>query len=202
MTTANSVPYRQIRALFTEHTVTVYQAYPPEIAEPALTAGTFTPPFKVERMTWIKPSFLWMMYRSGWAKKIRQERILAIEITREGFEWALGHCVLSHYEPSNYLSYQEWTECKHTSLIRVQWDPERSIFLQPLPWRSIQIGLSGEAVNRYTHEWIVNITDLTATAHELHELVTRNRVHAASAILPSEEPYAISERLRRLIDAT
>jgi hypothetical protein len=27
------------------------------------------PPFKVDRMTWVKPSFLWMTYRSGWATK-------------------------------------------------------------------------------------------------------------------------------------
>jgi hypothetical protein len=38
-------------------------------------------------MTWIKPSFLWMMYRCGWATKPGQERVLAIQITREGFEW-------------------------------------------------------------------------------------------------------------------
>lgn len=41
--------------------------------------------FKMDRMTWIKPSFLWMMYRSGWATKKDQERILAIDIKREGF---------------------------------------------------------------------------------------------------------------------
>lgn len=77
-------PFRAIRAKFTESTITVYQAYSPEIAEPALRAGTFVPPFKRERMTWIKPSFLWMAYRSGWASKPRQERVLAFEITREG----------------------------------------------------------------------------------------------------------------------
>ncbi|WP_141653813.1 DUF4291 family protein, partial [Erwinia billingiae] len=32
--------------------------------------GTFaSPPFSMTRMTWIKPSFLWMMYRSGWGMK-------------------------------------------------------------------------------------------------------------------------------------
>src|SRR4051812_17137799 len=41
------------------------------MAEPALSAGTFVPPFKAGRMTWIKPSFLWMMYRSGWATQAR-----------------------------------------------------------------------------------------------------------------------------------
>ncbi|MGW3630476.1 DUF4291 family protein, partial [Streptomyces sp. NPDC005122] len=48
-------------------------------------------------MTWIKPSFLWMMYRCGWGSKEGQETVLAVEITREGFEWALRQVCLSHY---------------------------------------------------------------------------------------------------------
>ena len=63
--------------------------------------GTFvSPPFKMSRMTWIKPSFLWMMYRAGWGyKDAGQRRILAIDITREGFQWALEHSCPSHPEP-------------------------------------------------------------------------------------------------------
>ena len=79
-------PYRQIRALYDDETIAVYQAYSPEIAEPALAAGTFVPPFGMNRMTWIKPSFLWMAYRSGWATKPGQTRVLRIHLTRPGFE--------------------------------------------------------------------------------------------------------------------
>src|SRR4051812_35399059 len=60
-----AVPHRQVRAAYTADAVTVYQAYPAEIAEPAVAAGRFVPPFKRDRMTWIKPSFRWMMYRCG-----------------------------------------------------------------------------------------------------------------------------------------
>ncbi|MEU2335958.1 DUF4291 family protein [Streptomyces sp. NPDC013172] len=44
---------RIVRAEYTDSTVAVYQAYPQEIAEPALRAGTFVAPFKRDRMTWI-----------------------------------------------------------------------------------------------------------------------------------------------------
>jgi hypothetical protein len=73
---------RQIRAVYDEHTIRVYQAYSDEIADAALAGGTFvSPPFKIGRMTWIKPSFLWMMYRAGWGyKDAGQRRILAIRI--------------------------------------------------------------------------------------------------------------------------
>jgi Domain of unknown function (DUF4291) len=39
------------------------------------------------RMTWIKPSFNWMTYRSGYATKPGQEVVLGIDIAREGFDW-------------------------------------------------------------------------------------------------------------------
>jgi hypothetical protein len=35
-------------------------------------------------MTWIKPSFLWMMYRCGWGAKEGQESVLVVEITCTG----------------------------------------------------------------------------------------------------------------------
>jgi len=46
-----TVPVRQVRARFTDTTITVYQAYPLEIAAPAATAGRFVPPLKRDRMT-------------------------------------------------------------------------------------------------------------------------------------------------------
>ena len=139
---------RQIRALYTPETITVYQAYPPGIARPALAAGRFVPPFKRDRMTWIKPSFLWMMYRSGWATKSDQERVLAVRITRAGFEEALAQACLSHFDPDRYASHEEWSRQLKESPVRVQWDPERSLHLTPLPHRAIQVGIGGEMVRR------------------------------------------------------
>lgn len=94
------VPYRQVRAVWDAQSITVYQAYGPAIAEPAIAAGRFVAPFSRSRMTWVKPSFLWMMYRSGWATKPGQERVLAITMSRSGFEEALGLSCLSHMDPA------------------------------------------------------------------------------------------------------
>jgi hypothetical protein len=84
-----STPEHVIRAAYSDRFVRVYQAYRPEIALPALKTGRFVPPFSMGRMTWIKPSFNWMMYRSGYATKPGQEVVLGIDIAREGFDWAL-----------------------------------------------------------------------------------------------------------------
>ena len=143
----------------------------------------------MERMTWIKPSFLWMMYRAGWGlKDAGQSRILAIDITREGFEWALTHSCPSHPDPG--MSKEEWEQLKNDSPVRIQWDPERDLFLQPLENRAIQIGLSHEAVNLYVSQWIRKITDVTPLAHEIHTLVERRQLDRAQTMLPIETAYA------------
>lgn len=87
------------------------RSYNASIAEYAAANKRFVggPNFNEKRMTWVKPNFLWAMYRSGWAKKQNQDRtesafrfsarersdyvsllncvdILAIWLKREGFE--------------------------------------------------------------------------------------------------------------------
>ncbi|WP_037673180.1 DUF4291 domain-containing protein [Streptomyces globisporus] len=188
-------PKYRIRALHTEHTITVYQAYRPAIGLPAARDGRFPEAWKRDRMTWIKPSFLWMMYRSGWGEKEGQETVLAVEITREGFEWALRNACLSHYERGFHADQKSWKRQLREAPARVQWDPERDLRLRPLPYRSLQLGLSGEATRRYADEWTVSVTDVTALAHEVHALVRAGDPEAACRLLPREEPYPEPEGL-------
>jgi hypothetical protein len=195
------VPVREVRARYTPDTVTVYQAYPVEIAVPALAAGRFVAPFKRERMTWIKPSFLWMMYRSGWASKPGQERVLAVDITRAGFEWALAHSCLSHYDRDRHSDAGAWSQQLKASPVRVQWDPERSLRLAPLPHRSLQVGLSGVAVGKYVEEWTVGITDMTRVAHRIRELARTGDDHGAGLLLPVERPYPLPPAIAEIIKA-
>lgn len=168
---------KEIRADYDDRHITVYQAYSPAVARPALAAGRFVPPFKAGRMTWVKPSFLWMMYRSGWGTKEDQECVLAVRITRSGFDWAVREAV-----PSN-----EGVGRKPE--VRVQWDPERDLRLAPLPHRSLQLGLAGGASRRYVDEWIVGLTDVTRLAHEVRDLVRAGDLDGARALLPVERPY-------------
>jgi hypothetical protein len=182
-------PTNQIRAVHDERTIRVYQAYRDAIADSALANGTFvSPPFSLSRMTWIKPSFLWMMYRAGWGfKDSGQSRILAIDVSREGFEWALKRACLSHPDPS--MTREEWAEFKSRHPVRIQWDPERDLMLQPLPYRSLQMGLEGEAAHLYVREWIVAIEEVTPLAHRIFHLIQAGRIDEAQASLPQERVY-------------
>lgn len=189
---SDTVPARQVRAFFTDETITVYQAYSPEIALPALAAGRFVPPFRIGRMTWIKPSFRWMMYRRGWTVKPGQEFVLAISLRRDAFEDALRMAVLSRYDSSRHASRAEWSRAVKRSTVRVQWDPERDLALRPLPYRSLQVGLSGESSARYVDEWITTIEDATPRA---------NRA-AAAEVVARERPYPLPADVAAAIDAS
>ncbi|MGW4324853.1 DUF4291 domain-containing protein [Nocardia sp. NPDC004573] len=195
-------PPRRIRAVYDEHTIVVYQAYSPEIAESALAAGTFVAPFRRERMTWIKPSFLWMMYRCVWASKPGQERVLAITITRSGFEWALAHACLSHYQPKLCPDREVWAERLQTSPVRVQWDPERDLARRPLSYRCLQVGLGGIAVGHYLDRWITGIRDVTADVRQLRSMVAAGKLDAAARALPEERPYPLPVPVAAAIGAS
>ncbi|MFG2393031.1 DUF4291 domain-containing protein [Streptomyces lavendulae] len=184
-----ATPVHQIRAAHTGTTVTVYQAYSPALGLPAARDGRFPPAWKRERMTWIKPSFLWMMYRCGWATKAAQETVLAVDITRAGFDRALAGACLSHYAPRVHADRDAWKESVRSTYARVQWDPERDPHLNPLPYRSLQLGLSGPLSRAYADEWTVSIRDVTPLAREIHGLLRSGDTGAARALLPVETPY-------------
>ncbi|MYT68766.1 MULTISPECIES: DUF4291 domain-containing protein [unclassified Streptomyces] len=187
-----AAPRHEIRAAYTESTITVYQAYAPGIGLPAARDGRFPALWKRDRMTWIKPSFLWMMYRCGWAEKPGQEVVLAVEISREGFEWALRHACLSSYTREVHDDQASWKRELKRSPARVQWDPERDLSLRPLAHRSLQLGLSGAAVPLYADEWTVGITDVTALAREVRAAVGDGDEERAARLLPAERPYPVS----------
>ncbi|MEU6811367.1 DUF4291 domain-containing protein [Streptomyces sp. NPDC046831] len=192
---AGQEPRFRVRARHTERTVTVYQAYGPGIGRAAARTGRFPPSWKRDRMTWIKPSFLWMMYRCGWGTKPDQETVLAVEITRDGFLWALRNACLSHHVPALHGDRAAWRRQVREAPARVQWDPERDLRLRPLPHRSLQLGLTGEAAARYADEWIVGIRDVTPLAARIHSLVRTGDLGQAAALLPEEPPYLLDDEV-------
>ncbi|MFD7286108.1 DUF4291 domain-containing protein [Streptomyces sp. NPDC059863] len=188
-------PQRRIRAAYAESTITVYQAYSPEIGLPAVSEGRFPAAWKRDRMTWIKPSFLWMMYRCGWGTQAGQETVLAVEMSRAGFEWALRHACLSSYVRGVHPDRVTWQRQLKRAPARIQWDPERDLRLRALPHRSLQLGLAGEAARRYADEWTVAIRDVTPLAHEIHALVGAGDLDSAARLLPQEHPYPAEDGL-------
>jgi hypothetical protein len=188
---------REIRADFDRDSIVVYQAFNPAIAKAAVAAGRFRPPFSLNRMTWVKPSFLWMMERSNWGRSPGQECILAIRISRAGWESALAQAALTSPEPEVYPDATAWSAQLAASAVRVQWDPERNLRGGKLPHRSIQVGLSRHIVSDYVEDWTQSITDLSPLVARLRELRAEGRLDHLRRLLPPERPYPLPEPLRR-----
>ena len=188
---------RNIYAIYDDKTIRVYQAYNNEIADEALKLGKFGSKFSLTRMTWIKPSFLWMMYRSGWASKQGQERILAIDLKRGEFDEIVRNAVLSSFREVSDLSKEEWKEKLENSEVRCQWDPDRDIYGNPIGRRVIQLGIKGETVRKYINDWIVNITDITDKVIGMRNNI-QNRTFSES-VLPQEKKYIlqINEKIEK-----
>lgn len=189
----------QIRADYDSQTITVYQAYAAAIARPALHAQRFVAPFSLTRMTWLKPSFLWLMERSNWGRKSGQECVLAVRMTRTGWDEALSLGVLTSYVPSAHYNAEAWRAEFERALVHVQWDPERSIRGADLGYNSIQVGLSRHIIQRFVDEWVVAIEDYTPLARKMHALVRAGHTDQAKRLLPPERVYpvelAVAKRL-------
>jgi hypothetical protein len=194
-------PLRQIRADFDADTIVVYQAYPPAIADAALAAGRFVAPFSFTRMTWIKPSLLWLMHRSNWARKPGQERILAVRLNRRGWEEALSQAVLTVPVPAIHGNAAAWSAAMATARVHVQWDPERSLRGAPLNQYSIQVGVGRALIRHFAEDWLVGLTDLTPTVHKVAALVHAGQSAKAQRLLPPERPYPLAANIARRIDA-
>jgi hypothetical protein len=188
---------REIRADFDRETIVIYQAYSPKIAKPALDAQRFVSPFSFHRMTWIKPSFLWLMHRSSWGQKSGQERVLAVRVKRTGWEKALSLAVLTSFTPGGFASPADWAEQFAAAQVHVQWDPERSLRGASLPYTSIQVGISRHIIREYVEEWVVGIEDYTPRVRKIYDLLQSGQADKAKRQLPPERLYPMSGEVRR-----
>lgn len=187
----------KVYANYDNFTIRVYQAFNNSIADEAIQLGTFGSKFNFERMTWIKTSFLWMMYRSGWGTKKDQERILAIDIQRMGFDGILSNAVLTTFNENVFISYEEWKSKLKHSEVRCQFDPDRDIYGSPINQRAIQLGLKGKMVRKYTKDWIVRIADLTNQVTKWRKQIEEGSFNAE--VLTEEFEYPVCEKTRKLL---
>jgi hypothetical protein len=181
---------RHVLAQYDDSTVVVYQAYRPEIGAFAATHGYFGGAFSLSRMSWIKPNFLWMMYRSGWGTKDGQEVVLAVWLARAGFDELVAAAVPSSFAPERYPDREAWQAAVARSDVRLQWDPDHGPSGAPVERRAVQLGLRGDVLARYAREWIVAIEDVTALCHAQHAAFQRGGAAALST--PHETVYPVT----------
>ncbi|TAE21938.1 MAG: DUF4291 domain-containing protein [Cytophagales bacterium] len=160
-----------------DENIIVYQAFNKQIANFAVGNQAFGgSAYSFNRMSWIKPNFLWMMYRAGWAKKDNQERILAIEFSLKNFQALLKQAVHSSFTAEIYGTEQNWKQALGASEVRLQWDPDHDPYGNKLTRRAMQLGLRGETLKCFATDWIISIEDITDFVLEQGDLLKSGRL--------------------------
>ena len=185
---------KEVFAHYDRQYIRVYQAYNPAIAEEAVALQTFGAQFNRNRMTWIKPSFLWMMYRSNWGTKKNQECILALDIYQSTFQNLLEQAVLTSPDSTSYTG-AEWERAFDETMVYCQWDSDRGVNGNALPRAAIQIGLKGSILRDFLDTGIGRIQDLTPQVRKWNE--QRKRGALSSKQLPVEQLYPVQDRTIR-----
>lgn len=178
----------EIRGAYDDKGLYVYQAYRAEIGNYAAEHGRFGAGFKLDRMTWIKPSFGWMLYRCGYGFKPGQEVVLRIKISHEGWLEMLSGAVLSHYDRNAHPDKDTFRNALKASECRVQWDPDRTLALGRMEHRAIQVGLRGSLVGHYVNDWTLEIADVTELAHSVKDAVSTG---SELPLVPEERVYEV-----------
>jgi len=178
---------RHILAQYAEDDIVVYQAYRPSIGRHAAEQGTFGPGFRYSRMSWVKPNFLWMMYRSAWGTAEGQEVVLALRLRRTFFDALLAQAVASSWDRSRFSTEEEWSRAVGRSSVRLQWDPDHHPSGPQLERRAIQLGLRGEALAAFGRRELLEVIDLSDFVAEQRARLSSGGV--ADLVTPRERVY-------------
>ncbi|MCM1508133.1 MAG: DUF4291 domain-containing protein [Ruminococcus flavefaciens] len=189
---------KEVFASYNRKYIRIYQAYNSVIANEAVRLQNFGDSFNTNRMTWIKPSFLWLMYRSNWGTKKNQECILAIDVHRDFFDRMLERAILTSPD-SKIFDGNEWEKQFKSTAVYCQWDSDRSLGGNPLNRGAVQLGIKGEALSDFLENGIYKIEDLTPTVRKWNE--RRKKRQLSITELPSEKIYPVNDRkIRNRLD--
>jgi len=160
-----------------DNNIVVYQAFNKNIAQYAiLNQKLGGEHYSFNRMSWIKPGFLWMMYRAGWAVKEHQQHILAITFPLLRFEEILNQATISSFNNTLFESKELWQAELTKTEVRLQWDPDHDPYGIKIARKAIQLGLKGNILKKFCTEWIVKIEDITPFVKEQYEYVKSKRL--------------------------
>jgi hypothetical protein len=172
--------------------IIVYQAFNPKIANYAVENQCFGGvDYSFSRMSWIKPNFLWMMYRAGWASKEHQQYILAITISLENFKKILTQATISSFDDSLFDSYESWKQALAEIQVRLQWDPDHNPYGNKEMRKAIQLGMKGDVLKQFCTEWIIKIENITPFVLEQYEFVKSQQID--KLYVPVENVVEIEE---------
>ncbi len=175
-----------------DNLIVVYQAFRKTISDFAVKNQFFGgEDYSFSRMSWIKPNFLWMMYRCGWLTKENQQKVLAIWIDKSDFESILNEAVFTSFNDKYYSSQEEWKEFLKTKDVRLQWDPDHNPYGDKLERRAIQLGLQGKTLQTFAKDKIKLIEDISDFIEQQRKFVENKQLD--KLLVPYETVFKPSD---------
>ena len=138
-----------------------------------------------------------MLYRSGYATKHNQERILKIKLSHNGFQAILSQGIHTSFEPDLFKTEIDWQLALRRGEVRYQWDPDRDLQLRRLERRALQVGIRGSVLSNYVNHWILGIEDVTELAHAIKEAVESKQKQLP--LVPEERVYEVSAQIQQIL---
>ena len=132
------------------------------------------------------------MYRSDWAQKQGQEKILAMHLNRGFFDELIESAVPTCFDEKHFVNYpniNKWRNAYHHSDVVVQMDPDRNYQLHRSGRKAIQLGLKGKKLEQYALEEILHIEDITDFVRQQHAKLKAKKYDAVE--LPEEKEYPL-----------
>lgn len=181
---------QQIVAQCTEDELVVYQAYKPSTAKYSVEHQELDgPEFSYNRMSLIKPNFLWMMYRCGWPQKKTRSMCWPIWLKKTAFIKILENAVISSLGAGHHTNNNDWNEELRTKEARLQWDPDHDPFGMKGTRRAVQPGLKGKLLEEFGMRSISRIEDITPFVKQQKQLLDNGKL--SELTVPVERAWKI-----------
>jgi hypothetical protein len=186
---------KHIVGVFSSSAFLLYQAFNDQIADYAVANQKFegAPGYSESRMTWTKPNFLWMMYRSNWAKRANQTRILGLWLKLDSFHELLQ---------STRKTIDKGKDTKHgassSGAVTIQWDPDHTPNGDEMTKRALQIGVKSVSWWK-TGERFEGIVDMTPLVVAIRDHAkTKNGLYP-KLFIPQEKLYLLPSNLTQIV---
>jgi len=177
---------RRVLATFDDRRVVVWQAHRPDVADAAIREQRFGGgSWRTDRVTRMRLSLPSLLARCSWGLRGGRERILAVSVSRAGFDAILRQAVPAEFEPDVYPTKAAWHLATRFANVSITWHPDRGPDGAPLERLTPRFGLRDHALAAFTERWVVGVEDWTAW-------VADHRARPGAALpVPVLAPYPV-----------
>lgn len=181
---------RTLRATFDDHQVIVWQAHRAEIAAHAVATGRLGGPgWRLDRVSRFRLSLPSVLARSEWGQRPGREHILAVALSRAGFDALMNQAVLAAFETPIYPTRMAWALATRYANVTVDWHPDVDYSGREQAWQIARISVRDRALRTFTDS-VVGVEDWSPRLADPDRL----------ALSPAIE-YPLSAEQRRLLAA-